>query len=508
MTRLLVAAVLLSAMSGPWAAEEIPMIDAHSQVNARVGLDKVLAAMDEAGISRSILSGWGSRRKTREIIEAARAHPDRITPSIDLKYSKFRDGDPAALEQIRREGRSPIFGAMSEVMVLHVQKGNRAPEIVKTLDAPSVQTALAVALARQWPLVMHIEFGYAKDLGRYESYMAALEDLLRRHPDHPFVLSHMGQLDPAAAQRLIEAHRNIYFLTSHANPIFIGRSKLPWTNMFSGDALTSDWKNLLLRYPDRFVLAFDNVYWDDWGSDYVRQVRLWRTALHGLPREVADAIAHGNAERLWRLKRPSAAEPASSSRDLSPPGGANVGPTSGEAATIDPEALPTPVKDLLGRLIASGYGAETNVEGRKRGEPHNAVDIRGKVGDDILAAAPGRVVFAGPTPRGLAVVIAHGRNVDGSWYSTRYVHNSENLVKKGDTVARGQVIAHLGDSGSKLVPHVHFELRRNSGARPTKGAWSAVDPNLYWQADGICFDSKLHYLDRPLRLTLPVRCPM
>jgi len=181
-------------------------------------------------------------------------------------------------------------------------------------------------------------------------------------------------------------------------------------------------------------------------------------------------------------------------------------PPPGEAATIDRDAQPAPVRDLLGRLIVSGYGADTNVDGRKRRKSHSAVDIAGKIDDDILAAADGQVTFAGATPRGLAVKIAHGRNVDGFYYSSRYVHNSGNLVKKGDMVSRGQVIAHLGDSGSKAVPHVHFQLQRSESASATTDARFDVDPNLYWQVEGICFDAQRHYLARPLRLTLPVRC--
>lgn len=289
--------------SGVASAADIPMIDAHSQVDNGVDMEVALSLMDQAGISHAILSALRGGRKTREIIAAARRHPGRITPSIGLKSKPFREGVPAAIETFRQMAGRRVFGAISEVMVLHQQKGRVAPEIAVGLDAAPVREALAAALARRWPLVIHIEFGFATAQGLKERYMNDLEALLARLPDHPMALSHMGQLKPAETRRLIESHRNIRFLTSHANTVFIrkkGRG-LPWTDLFAGGALAADWKALFLRHPDRFVLAFDNVLDDDWSEHYIDQVRLWRTALADLPAEVAHAVAHRNAERLWRL---------------------------------------------------------------------------------------------------------------------------------------------------------------------------------------------------------------
>jgi hypothetical protein len=58
-----------------------------------------------------------------------------------------------------------------------------------------------------------------------------------------------------------------------------------------------------VRYPERFVLAFDNVWPEYWSDLYVERARLWRHALSELPTSVAEAIAHGNAERLWNIPR-------------------------------------------------------------------------------------------------------------------------------------------------------------------------------------------------------------
>ncbi len=118
---------------------------------------------------------------------------------------------------------------------------------------------------------------------------------------------HMGQLDYADIRRLIEEHGNIYFITAHstsiqASPIAVVKeSEDPRTNMFDGDHLAADWKALMLKHPDRFILGFDNVWPEHWSQYYLDQIKLWRGAIKELPPEVAHAFTHSNTERLWRL---------------------------------------------------------------------------------------------------------------------------------------------------------------------------------------------------------------
>jgi hypothetical protein len=82
-----------------------------------------------------------------------------------------------------------------------------------------------------------------------------------------------------------------------------GRSR-QWpiqSHVGSDDVLAPEWRELAIRYPDRFVLSFDNVRPEMWGAFYLAEARVWRRALSELPDPVAQAIAHGNAERLWKI---------------------------------------------------------------------------------------------------------------------------------------------------------------------------------------------------------------
>ena len=90
--------------------------------------------------------------------------------------------------------------------------------------------------------------------------------------------------------------------------------------------------------------------------------------------------------------------------------------------------------------------------------------LAGKVGDAVLAAADGRVIFSGQGPRGYGnlVIIKHSNEM-----LSVYAHNRSLAVKEGQQVTRGQKIAELGDAGNGQ-PALHFEVRQ--GGKPVDPA--------------------------------------
>lgn len=85
------------------------------------------------------------------------------------------------------------------------------------------------------------------------------------------------------------------------------------------------------------------------------------------------------------------------------------------------------------------------------------VDISGKLGQPIMAAADGRVVYAGGGLRGYGelIIVKHNKR-----YLSAYAHNNRILVKEGDEVKIGQRIAEMGSTGTDSV-RLHFEIRRD-----------------------------------------------
>jgi len=123
------------------------------------------------------------------------------------------------------------------------------------------------------------------------------------------------------------------------------------------------------------------------------------------------------------------------------------------------EVFPTgrPVKK--GGWISSVFGWRNDPITGKRAF-HEGLDFAGRPDSEVVAVAAGVVVWSGKRwGYGNAVEINHGNG-----YSTLYAHNKKNLVKVGETVKKGQVLAMLGSTGRSNGPHVHFEVRRNGKA--------------------------------------------
>jgi len=106
-------------------------------------------------------------------------------------------------------------------------------------------------------------------------------------------------------------------------------------------------------------------------------------------------------------------------------------------------------------LVWPAQGTFTSGYGWRWGRMHRGIDIANNVGTPIVAAARGRVSFAGWHEGGYGyfVEITHE---DGS--RTRYGHNSNLLVREGQQVDQGQVISQMGSTGRSTGPHLHFEV--------------------------------------------------
>lgn len=130
--------------------------------------------------------------------------------------------------------------------------------------------------------------------------------------------------------------------------------------------------------------------------------------------------------------------------------------TESVTASVNPSeatgSLPTFLWPVRGKVIAS-YRAITN------GKPNDGINLAVPEGTPVKAAQDGVVAYSGNELKsyGNLVLVRHSNG-----YVTAYAHLSERLVKSGDTITRGQLIAKSGRSGEVTSPQLHFEIRKGS----------------------------------------------
>jgi lipoprotein NlpD len=137
------------------------------------------------------------------------------------------------------------------------------------------------------------------------------------------------------------------------------------------------------------------------------------------------------------------------------------------APAVQPQA--PAVAEAADEGISFQWPARGNVVANFDEAKNKGIDIAGKAGDPVSAAADGKVVYAGAGLRGYGNLIILKHN---NTFLTAYAHNQTLLVKEDQVIKKGQKIAEMGNSDSDQVK-LHFEVRRQG---------KPVDPSKYLQA--------------------------
>jgi murein DD-endopeptidase MepM/ murein hydrolase activator NlpD len=178
----------------------------------------------------------------------------------------------------------------------------------------------------------------------------------------------------------------------------------------------------------------------------------------GVPAAPIELAANGPLPKI-----PAVAPAGSSQKPTATPAVANGTQIPATQASLTPKAALDPQDGpsangttfrwpVRGRVIA-GFGSNPG------GQRNDGINLAVPEGTSVKAAEAGTVIYAGNELEGYGNLILV-RHADG-WVSA-YAHNKDLLVKRGDAVTRGQIIAHAGMTGSVSAPQVHFELRRGS----------------------------------------------
>jgi lipoprotein NlpD len=158
---------------------------------------------------------------------------------------------------------------------------------------------------------------------------------------------------------------------------------------------------------------------------------------------VVPPVSEVAANRPMVSTKPSAASPQASNSAAGPTTAASPAPSAANAANSD--------DNLVFAWPHPGQVLTAFDEVKNKG-----LDFAGKAGDPVLAAADGKVVYAGSGLRGYGnlVILKHNNT-----YLTAYAHNQSLLVKEDQNVQKGQRIAEMGNSDADRVK-LHFEIRK------------------------------------------------
>ena len=125
------------------------------------------------------------------------------------------------------------------------------------------------------------------------------------------------------------------------------------------------------------------------------------------------------------------------------------------AKPVTPPAPPTAARAGDANLISWGWPAAGKII-QSFNSNTKGIDIEGAPGDPVVAAADGKVMYAGNGVRGLGNLVLLGHS---NGFITAYAHNQQLLVKTGDEIKKGARIALLGQTDT-TSPRLHFEIRR------------------------------------------------
>tara|TARA_B100001758_G_scaffold247507_1_gene265618 strand:+ start:18196 stop:19167 length:972 start_codon:yes stop_codon:yes gene_type:complete len=139
-----------------------------------------------------------------------------------------------------------------------------------------------------------------------------------------------------------------------------------------------------------------------------------------------------------------------------------------------PAIQPVSNKDMS--RIASGYGYRIHPIYKTR-KLHTGMDFSAKIGTPIYATGNGKISKVRKSRRGYGnhVIIDHGYG-----YKTLYAHMTKYIVKKGQSVKRGEIIGYVGSTGTSVAPHLHYEVHKNGRKiNPVNFFYNDLNPDEY-----------------------------
>jgi hypothetical protein len=260
--------IILAIGVAPGYTQELPIFDAHIHYSepdwAVLTPDRVLAILDSAGVRHALVSSTPDDG-TLKLYDKA---PDRIVPFL-RPYRSREDmltwhSDAAVQTYVEGRLTRGIYKGIGEFHLLRVDQA----------DAPVVKRFAELAVQRQLFLHAHVDD-------------TTVEKLLQLYPQVRILWAHAGMSASATTvSGLLDRFSSLWVELALRSDVAPDRK------------LDPEWRAAFLRHPDRFMVGTDTWATSRWETlvEGMQAIRSW---LRELPQEVAEQIAHRNAERLF-----------------------------------------------------------------------------------------------------------------------------------------------------------------------------------------------------------------
>ena len=291
---------------------EGPLFDAMTQWNGHQGeeLENLIKTSQAAGVERLAIFAkrahkpYDAAKIAREI---ARKNPSTVVLGTPKRFHDDEHLLPAQIETHFNKPRNKSFPYrfVSELMLRHSDKAfGRPSESGERYTDPSAKRIIEL-IEKLAPLKVPIFIHW--EMYDWDADQESFATLFSRFPQQKFVILHMGFGTPAQIQTVLANNANVYVTISKKIRRFDGfadkarESQLGPSLLDGNDGLRPEWRVVLLKYPDRILFATDankNGYWNRYGE----LIADGRKLLGQLPEDIAQKIAHLNAESLFAVQ--------------------------------------------------------------------------------------------------------------------------------------------------------------------------------------------------------------
>lgn len=310
-----------------------PLIDTHAHLGGRVPEDSYFDSMaqlvDGGTVDGLILMptpNYGLKGNHQELFAAVRGLEPRTSGRTKVlcgaNYTNHWMAEASVtgftanqVETLKRrlQGNLESGGCLGygEIAIRHYDKYNdddprgAQPELVVPFDFQPLHGFLSVANRLGKPIDLHIEPMTKRGVSHQAEWIKEVQSLAETYTRSVIVLSHTAMTRPENLRRILERYPNV-----HTN-IKLTTGNTPWTNLEPPNSrrrleLYEDWAKLFEDMPERFMVGSDFKFNKTKRNgrakgtgEYINDIRHIRNVLGSLAAKAAQAIAHGNARRIF-----------------------------------------------------------------------------------------------------------------------------------------------------------------------------------------------------------------